>query len=109
MTAAQRRPIPSDAAPAPAGRSLPSDAQPTTETQIEEVNRVVVAVARHETLTYTFGAMVDPESAIELIESCEHDPTDSNIRSEDIDLISIATHLPPARSVQLQGWGRPEV
>lgn len=51
--------------------------------------RVVVNVHRSETCTYMFEGTVDSEGALALIGSGEYDPEDSNIRSEDIDVVHL--------------------
>jgi hypothetical protein len=53
--------------------------------------RIVVNVCRSETLTYMIDGTVDMSCAVALIETGEYDPIDSDIRSEDIDVISIET------------------
>jgi hypothetical protein len=54
--------------------------------------RIVVNVQRSETLVYMIEGTVDASHALALIESGDYEPFDSNIRSEDIDLLSISTY-----------------
>lgn len=50
---------------------------------------VVATIARHEKVTYLFDGIVDLAGAYALIESGEYEPTDSNIHSEDVQLLAL--------------------
>lgn len=56
---------------------------------VRTMTRVVVSIARTETCTYEFEGAVDTDAALELIGTGEYEPADSNIRSEDIDVVDL--------------------
>jgi hypothetical protein len=53
------------------------------------MTRVVANVTRHETVVYVFEGDVDHEEAMNLIESGDHDPEDSHVHVEDVDIVDI--------------------
>lgn len=53
--------------------------------------RIVARVVRYETLTYMIDGAVDHSCAYDLITSGEYEPIDSDIHSEDIDIMSVET------------------
>jgi hypothetical protein len=54
----------------------------------ETTTRVVVNVTRHETCTYELEGSLSTEEALAIIESGE-EPDDSDIHSEDIDIVNL--------------------
>ena len=56
---------------------------------VRAMTKVTVAITRHEVCTYEFEGIVDECAVHELIGSAEYDPVDSNIRSEDVDVLEV--------------------
>jgi hypothetical protein len=53
------------------------------------VTKIVANLTRHETVVYFIEGAVDHSCAAQLIESGEYEPDDSNIRHEDVDVVSV--------------------
>lgn len=53
--------------------------------------RIVVRVSTCETRTYMIDGAVDASRAVDLIESGEYEPVDSDIHMDDVDLLSCET------------------
>jgi hypothetical protein len=53
--------------------------------------RIVARVVRYETVTYMIDGVVDHSCAHDLITSGEYEPFDSDIDSEDVDIMSVET------------------
>lgn len=52
------------------------------------VTRVIVRIERSELATYEFDGAVDVSCVNDLIGTGEYDPVESNIKHEDIDVLS---------------------
>lgn len=55
----------------------------------ETTTRIIVNITRHETCIYELEGALSVGEALEIIESGREDPDDSDIRSEDIDVVEL--------------------